>query len=90
LGQLDASISKLRRAVDTGKYEEAVMAAREIHGVAGAAGIDSVSKDAGDIASWGAERFAVEGVVVAAHLQERLADLKRRSSHVSKSTKPSW
>jgi signal transduction histidine kinase/DNA-binding response OmpR family regulator len=75
--QLDAAIRKLRRAVDTGRYDEAVVAAREIHGVAGAAGADAFSKEAGDIENWSDERFAKEGVVAAAHLQELLAELKR-------------
>jgi signal transduction histidine kinase/CheY-like chemotaxis protein len=75
--QLDASIRKLRRAVDTGRYDEAVIAAREIRDVAGATGAVSFSRKAGEIENWGTERFAREGVVAAAHLQELLAELKR-------------
>jgi signal transduction histidine kinase/CheY-like chemotaxis protein len=75
--QLDASIRKLRRAIDTGRYDEAVIVAREIHDVAGATGAASFSKQAGDIENWDTERFAKEGVVAAAHLQELLTELKR-------------
>jgi CheY-like chemotaxis protein len=89
LEQLDTSIRKLRRAIDTGKYDKAVMAAREIRGVARAVGIESVSTEAWELENWDAERFAREGVVIAAHLQQRLAELKRRISQVSKSSKPS-
>ena len=78
--RLDGSVRQLRRSIDTGRYDEAVIAAREIRDVAGPAGLDSLSKEAGDMENWDAERFAKQGVVAAAGFQQFLAGLKQRYS----------
>ena len=80
LRRLDGSVRQLRRSIDTGRYDEAVIAAREIRDVAGPAGLDSLSKEAEDMENWDAERFAKQGVVAAAGFQQFLAGLKQRYS----------
>jgi signal transduction histidine kinase/DNA-binding response OmpR family regulator len=82
LTRLDTLIRVLRRATDTGRYEDAVEIAKQIREVAGADeknGLRDLATEAAAIEAIGPARFLREGIVFAARVQVLLQRLKART-----------
>ncbi len=80
VGKLEAAIRTLRRAADTGRYDDALSSAKEVRLLAGEAGslAASLAQMVAEIEKLGQEGFLQQGIVVAARLQLLFQGLKTK------------